>query len=184
MLKSIQLLNFRGFREHTIDFAPFCLLIGQNNAGKTTIIEALRLIATAIRRAPNGKFQPAPQWLESSITGPVFAFSVETIGIDQKTIHYNYRSEDPAIIRARFSNNSIVVIGVGPSPSDFFAQLILPGGKKIHSRSQVNERRFPPVNVMPPVGSLLERETRRDQAYMRKHTEGCPSSEHLAQIAA
>lgn len=179
MLRSIHLQNFRGFREHTIDFAPFCLLIGQNNAGKTTLIEALRLVATAIRRAPNAKFRMAPQWLEASITGPVYPFSVETIGIDHKTIHYNYHSEDPAVIRARFSNNSIVVVCVGPGSSDFVAQLLLPGGKKINSGNQVTHRRFPPINVMPPVGSLLERETLRDQAYMRKHIEGYLSHRHV-----
>jgi len=185
MLKSISLQNFRGFREHSIDFAPFCLLIGQNNAGKTTLIEALRLIGTAIRRAPTAKFKMAPQWLDGIVTGPGYTFSVETIGIDHKTIHYNYQSDDPAIIKARFSNNSLVTVCVGADTTDFFAQLALPGGKKLNSRNQITDRRFPPVSVMPPIGSLLERETRREPSYMRKHIEGYLSHRHVRnQMAA
>ncbi len=34
MLKSLGLKNFRGFREHRVEFPPFSLLIGQNNAEK------------------------------------------------------------------------------------------------------------------------------------------------------
>jgi hypothetical protein len=185
MLKSLQLLNFRGFRDHTVDLTPFCLLIGQNNAGKTTLIEALRLVATALRRAPTANFQMAPQWLEPHLGGPVFRFSVEAIGLEHKSIHYNYNSDEPAIIRARYSNNSIAVIAVGPEESDFFCQLLLPGGKKLNSRGQFNTRRFAPVNVMPPVGSLLDRETLRDTAYMRKHIDGYLSHRHLRnQMAA
>ena len=179
MLKSLQLLNFRGFRDHTVDLTPFCLLIGQNNAGKTTLIEALRLVATALRRAPTANFQMAPQELEPHLSGPVFRFSVEAIGLEHKSIHYNYNSDDPAIIRARYSNNSIAVIAVGPEETDFFCQLLLPGGKKLNSRGQFNVRRFVPVNVMPPVGSLLDRETLRDAAYMRKHIDGYLSHRHL-----
>jgi hypothetical protein len=185
VLKSLQLLNFRGFRDHTVDLTPFCLLIGQNNAGKTTLIEALRLMATALRRAPTAHFQMAPQWLEPHLSGPVFRFSVEAIGLEHKSIHYNYNSDDPAIIRARYSNNSIAVVAIGPEGTDFYCQLLLPGGKKLSGRRQFNERRFVAINVMPPVGSLLDRETLRDSSYMRKHIDGYLSHRHLRnQMAA
>jgi predicted ATP-dependent endonuclease of OLD family len=179
VLRSLQFSNFRGFRDHTIDLTPFCLLIGENNAGKTTIIEALRLVATALRRARTANFQMAPRWLENYLSGPVFRFSVETIGIEHRSIHYNYNADEPAIIRARFANNSIVAIAVGSEETEFFCQLLLPGGKKINGRAHVNDRRFPPVNVMPPVGSLLDRETRRDAAYMRKHIDGYLAYRHI-----
>jgi hypothetical protein len=155
------------------------LLIGQNNAGKTTLIEALRLLATALRRASTAAFQMAPAWLENTVSGPVYRFSAEAIGIEHRSIHYNYNSDEPAIIRARFVNNSIVAVAIGPEETDFFAQLLLPGGKKLNSRGQFNDRRFPAVNVMPPVGSLLDRETRRDPTYMRKHIDGYLSHRHV-----
>src|SRR5207245_1385415 len=103
--------------------------------------EALRLVAAALRRAPTAAFQMAPNWLESTVSGPVYRFSVEAIGIEHRSIHYNYNSEEPATIRARFANNSIVVISVGPEEADCFCQLLLPGGKKLNARGQFNNRR-------------------------------------------
>ena len=43
MLTFLKLENFRCFSNHEVVFSPLCLLVGQNNAGKSTIIDALRL---------------------------------------------------------------------------------------------------------------------------------------------
>ena len=40
---SLKILNFRGIKSATILFPPHCVLIGDNNTGKTTILEALNL---------------------------------------------------------------------------------------------------------------------------------------------
>jgi len=77
VLKSLGLQNFRGFVDHLVEFTPFTLLIGQNNAGKTTIIEALRIIATAQSKASNAKFMMAPEEYSSHFTGAVFRFSLK-----------------------------------------------------------------------------------------------------------
>ena len=179
MLKSLQLINFRGFRDHAVDFTAFCLLIGRNNAGKTTLIEALRLVATALKRAPTANFQMAPEWLSPQVSGPVFRFGTEALGFDHRGVHYNYNWDEAAIVRARLTNHSIIVIAVGPEPQDFYCQLMLPGGKKINSRSMISDRRFPPIYVAPPIGSLLDRETLRDRAYVRKNIDGYLSHRHI-----
>ena len=54
MLHALRLQNFRGFKDHTVEFPQFCILMGQNNAGKTTIIEALRIVALAQAKAGDG----------------------------------------------------------------------------------------------------------------------------------
>ncbi|WP_340317594.1 ATP-dependent nuclease [Rhizorhabdus argentea] len=179
MLKSIQLTNFRGFRDHAIDLTPFSLLIGQNNAGKTTLIEALRLVTIALKKAPTANFTMAPRWLESQVTGAVFRIAVDTIGFDQKSIHYNYNSDDPAIIRARYSNNSSITIAIGPEAGEIYCQLMIGGGRKLNARSQFSTTRFHPIQVMPPVGSLLDRETLRDREYLYKHINGYLSYRHI-----
>jgi AAA15 family ATPase/GTPase len=47
MLTKIRLTNFRGFADHELPILPLTLIVGRNNAGKSTIIEALRFIALA-----------------------------------------------------------------------------------------------------------------------------------------
>ena len=137
VIKSVALKNFRGFRDHTVDFTPFCLLIGQNNAGKTTLVEALRIASAALKKASSAQFTMAPDSLGPDITGPLYRFAVDTLDIEHRGIHYNYEASEPAIIRVRYSNNCSLVIGLGETVTDSYCQLLLPGGKKINSRSQV-----------------------------------------------
>lgn len=130
MIKSVVLKNFRGFKDHTIDFTPFCLLIGQNNAGKTTLIEALRIASAAVKKSSSAVFEMAPDYLISDIAGPVFRFSVETLDIEHRGIHYNYESLEPAIIKVQYNNNCSVIIAIGSDPSEIYCQMSLPGGQK------------------------------------------------------
>jgi len=52
MIQSIQLKDFRGIHQGEIDrFSQFNLLVGPNNAGKSTLLEALYLAGTAGRDA-------------------------------------------------------------------------------------------------------------------------------------
>ena len=53
MLRSLRLQNFRCFRDHTVTFHPSTVVVGKNNAGKSTIVEALHLIAAVVNRKPD-----------------------------------------------------------------------------------------------------------------------------------
>ena len=103
MIKTLRLINFRGFVDHVVEFAPFTLLTGRNNAGKTTIIEALRVVSAAQARVKSAKFEMAPQLYDRSFTGPVFRFSLKTLDFDEQNIHHNYRIEEPAVIQLTLS---------------------------------------------------------------------------------
>jgi len=54
MIKTLELKNFRGIKEGKIELAPMTILIGPNNSGKTTILEALYLAPNPFRKAPYG----------------------------------------------------------------------------------------------------------------------------------
>jgi putative ATP-dependent endonuclease of OLD family len=43
-IASLRLKNFRGVREGVMRFSPHTVLVGANNCGKTTVIEALALL--------------------------------------------------------------------------------------------------------------------------------------------
>lgn len=48
MIKSIRLQRFKHFQDTTVHFLPFSILMGENNSGKTSILQALRLSMQAI----------------------------------------------------------------------------------------------------------------------------------------
>lgn len=179
MIKSIALKNFRGYRDHTVEFTPFCLLIGQNNAGKTTLVEALRIASAALAKAGSAQFTMAPDTVGPEITGPAYRFSLDTLDIENRGLHYNYQTDEPAIIKVRYSNNCQIVIALGESIDDAYCQLLISGRKKVNSRSQAKSPKFRPIFVMPPVGALLAEETARDKRYLYKHINGYLSYRHI-----
>lgn len=50
MITELHLKNFRGFKDHIVPLKPFTIVVGRNNAGKSTIAEALRLISIVVSR--------------------------------------------------------------------------------------------------------------------------------------
>lgn len=179
MIKSLRLINFRGFVDHTVEFAPFTLLTGQNNAGKTTIIEALRVISVAQSKTKNARYENAPSEFDQFVTGAVFRFSLKTIDFDESNIHHNYRTNEPAIIKMTLTNNCKVTVYLGRDPADRYCQLQFAGGQKVHSRADGCSGQFHQVFVMPPVGSLLANETARDKRYLRENINGYLSYRHI-----
>jgi AAA15 family ATPase/GTPase len=60
VLTSIRLRNFRCFEDHTVPLKPLTIVIGRNNAGKSTLVEAFRLMATVSSRYQGLAYKPAP----------------------------------------------------------------------------------------------------------------------------
>jgi len=51
MFLSIRFRNFKSLKNFTVRLKSFNVLVGPNNAGKSTILDAFRLLAVAIRYA-------------------------------------------------------------------------------------------------------------------------------------
>src|SRR5437879_13475589 len=66
MIEELRLENFRGFDDHRLPLTDLTLLVGRNNAGKSTIVEAMRLLAavTSRTRGRAVRFVRQPGWVE------------------------------------------------------------------------------------------------------------------------
>ncbi len=53
MLRSIEFQNYRCFEEHSLPVNKETIIVGRNNAGKSTIVEGLRLISLITQRYKN-----------------------------------------------------------------------------------------------------------------------------------
>ena len=97
-LRSIKLVNYKGFHEHTISLRASNVLIGANNAGKSTALGALRLIAamlpTARRTAPTtiGKVdgRPVRGW-------PITAAAIDSSAFSSENIRHDFRPAETRI---------------------------------------------------------------------------------------
>jgi len=72
MLSEIILRNFKCFSRHTIPLRAITVIVGRNNAGKSTIVEALRLVSLVTSRLEFLPFLDVPRW-------PSQAFSESTV---------------------------------------------------------------------------------------------------------
>ncbi|MDP2917354.1 MAG: AAA family ATPase, partial [Dehalococcoidia bacterium] len=54
MIKKLRLTNFKGIEQGEIEFSPLTILVGSNNSGKTTVLEALFLAPNPFRKVVYG----------------------------------------------------------------------------------------------------------------------------------
>ena len=57
-LKKLILNYFRGFEEYEVTFSNFTVLVGENNSGKTSILQAIKLLHDAVRRVFRNQVEP------------------------------------------------------------------------------------------------------------------------------
>jgi uncharacterized protein with GYD domain len=157
-LQSVRLTNFRGFRDHTVSLDPVSILVGQNNAGKSTFIDAVRLLAVGVRRATSATYGPLPNWLAGHSEGFGFTTSFETVDFDFENIHRNLENADPAKLVLNYRNRSRVVLWFGRDATEVFFQIFRPRLGAIASRAEALGANLTPILVMPPIGPLLPHE--------------------------
>jgi predicted ATPase len=86
---SVRLRRFKAFREFSLEIKRFNVLVGPNNAGKSTILAAFRILAAALRKAGARKAT-----LVRGPHGTVPGYDVElsSISVAEENIFFNYDS--------------------------------------------------------------------------------------------
>lgn len=95
--------NFKAFHVFTIHIRQFNILVGPNNAGKSTVLAAFRILAAAMRRASARKPTRIP-----GPNGQVIGHAVDmaTISVAEENIFFNYDDSAPATVRFHLSNGN------------------------------------------------------------------------------
>src|SRR5437763_16380345 len=99
MLTKLTLRNFRGFENHELPLRPMTIIVGRNNAGKSTVVEALRLVSIVVSRYRRLGFHPGPEWTRAGRASVGVRPSLRNmeISFDGMFHHYN---DPPAVIIA------------------------------------------------------------------------------------
>ncbi len=176
-ISSVQLRNFRGFRDHTVSLNSGNVLVGQNNAGKSTLIDALRLLSVASSKSLVAKYEPPPQWLESEIQGLGYKVNFDTVDFDFRNITTNLKTDAPARLQLVYSNRARLTLWLSGEMGESFAQISTPRGP-VSSRKDAGSTQICPIIVMPPLGPLNPKETQISKARVREYMFGRLSSWH------
>ncbi|MFR9603235.1 MAG: ATP-binding protein [Rikenellaceae bacterium] len=157
MIKAISITNFRGFAGSNITLdKELTILVGKNNAGKSTLIEALRIVSLVIIRLQNPKFVDPPMWLDSNMDKGITP-SLQSLSISNKNIFYLYNADNHAIIEVQFSNNVKIKIFIN-NDLQVFAQIQSSNNRHITNAKMLKIESIPTINILPQISPLLEEE--------------------------
>ena len=160
MIKKLIVKNFRCFDNTTIYFQEKSILVGRNNAGKSTLIEALKIIVSVVRKYKNLQFVRPPKWVPNETDNGVSP-NMDNQSISNKSI-FNFYGESPAIVEAVFSNGCSIRAYIGEGLS-VFALIINKNGVPARNTREARQIEFPPVEVLPQISALLEKEKKYEK---------------------
>lgn len=156
MLEKINLENFRCFQKTEISFKELSIIVGKNNAGKSTLIEALRILSLVVTRRKNSQYVKAPDWLNfhEDILG--IQPTIKNLDISKQSIFYMYGTP-PAKITANFDSGIKITIYIGED-ADIFATIQTDDGKYIESKRFASNIVLGETNILPQISPLLRNE--------------------------
>lgn len=167
MLVKLRLANFKPFRLFSIDFTDLNVLVGKNNMGKSTLVDALRLISLEANYRLRRDLVRLPQDLfAEEVHG--FMVEPERIPFPTANVHYEYESVTSRVT-ADFDNGVGIEL-VFTEPPETECYLAVRQDRMYLDSIEVIRRRLREISiaVLPPVAPFEEREEVLTQKYVQK----------------
>ena len=176
MLDRIVLHNYRCFENSEITFRETAIVVGNNNAGKSSLVEALRLVAEAAQRYRRANYVSLPTSFGLPIATKGFKLNVENLKIDLRTVVFQYKENVYAEIKAFFFEK--VCIRVLLRDEVAYA-LVENDAAPISSRAQASRMPDLQLFVMHQLGLIREDEERLSSETIKKDLNSRLSSLHF-----
>ena len=177
MLTGLRLMNFRCFEDHFIELQQKTLLVGKNNAGKSTCVEALRLVSLVSERLQSLSLRSPPEWTNLPLRARGVEPSLKNIDLHRSSLFHDY-GDPPALVSATFDSNSHLDIHIGPEFS-IHAVVYDARNRTANTRDKINGAAIPIVSILPQIGPLGENEERLSQEYVRTNLQTARASLHF-----
>jgi hypothetical protein len=150
-IRRITFRDFKGFRKYSLSLQEINILVGANNAGKSTLISAFRILELGLRKARSRK----PERIlfhEQVVNG--YRIDLEDLDISTENVHTDYEEVDSSI-EFRTGDDSVLTLNF-PSTGGCF---MLAEARGIYIASPTSfQRAFPLLLVVVPVLAPLEHE--------------------------
>jgi energy-coupling factor transporter ATP-binding protein EcfA2 len=166
MLQKITIENYRCFSEHEVEFKDLSIVVGKNNAGKSTLIEVLRLVSLALGRFRTGQYRDHPKWIDLPKIARGIILSLDNLEFNSENIFHHY-GDPPSKIVAYFTNQNRVTIYIG-NKSEIFCTLINGRDEYIISRGSALSLDILPMSILPQISPITKKETLLGKEYVRR----------------
>ncbi|MBP9771787.1 MAG: AAA family ATPase [Candidatus Pacebacteria bacterium] len=151
-IKKIHFSRYKTFRNFTVNFSDFDVLVGPNNAGKSTVLGAFRLLSEGLKKANSRKAQ-----LVEGHEGQTWGYLLELddIPVSLENVFYNYDESEPAKISFHLENGNRLIL--------FFPSrgicLLIPEGAGAVNTPTIFKKNFPiEIKFVPVLGPVEHQE--------------------------
>jgi energy-coupling factor transporter ATP-binding protein EcfA2 len=150
---SVKFHRFKAFRNFSLSLGHFNILVGPNNAGKSTILTAFRILSAAMRKAAkrNAELIKGPQ-------GRTFGHRIDlaTLSVAEENVFYNYDDSEPASVTFTLSNaNRLILHFTEPGSC---AMILDAGGREVRGTQSFKSNFNCPIGFVPILGPVEHRE--------------------------
>jgi predicted ATPase len=177
MLDKIKIRNYRCYDNHEIDLKKLSVIVGKNNAGKSTLVESLRLVSIAMSRFQSVIYRNPPSWTELPLRARGINLSFENLGLNPENIFHKYGSA-PSIIIASFTNRQEVTIYIGEN-AEVFCTLKDSTGDYVQAKGQATKLDLAQVSILPPISPIRREERILGRDYVRQNISSDLASIHF-----
>lgn len=145
--------RFKAFNDFTLDIRRINILVGPNNAGKSTTISAFKILSAGLRKARN-RNATIVHGKSTDVLG--YSVDISAISIAEENIFHNYDDDLPAEIRFTLTNNcSITLLFPEVNVCSMFVES---SGVEINTTSAFKKLVEVEVGFVPILGPVEHRE--------------------------
>ena len=103
-ITSIKFSNYKSFKKFSVALNEFNILVGPNNAGKSTVIGSLKILAEGLRKARFRK----PDLIDDPNGNQILGYEIDLsqVPVATENVFHDYDDSVPAVIRFRLSDGS------------------------------------------------------------------------------
>lgn len=177
MLTRLTLQKYRGFENHTIKLKGVTIVVGRNNAGKSTLVEALRLISIVTERINGLPFQDPPAWTDLPLVERGAKPQTDSLRIDFSTVSHQY-AEAPAIVEAHFDSGERIKFYINAGGQSHVL-IWKRSGRPLRTRPVAQKASFPSIHILPQLAPLARTERILSEDYVRENLYSTLSSLHF-----
>ncbi|MFC9356167.1 ATP-dependent endonuclease [Rhodococcus sp. NPDC057014] len=177
MISRLSLTNYKGFERYSLKFnKESSVLVGPNNAGKSTIIGALRLCAQLLSYSKRKPPRDAALDVSRGRSVKVHRLAAASTGFIDENVTHEFRQVE-ARIELHFQNKSALFV-VWPVDSEPYFYLENVPGMQPSSTAKVKEI-YPDIGVVQTLTPVEHREVVLTEKYVREHLGSRLASKHF-----
>jgi energy-coupling factor transporter ATP-binding protein EcfA2 len=175
-LSTLKIANFRCFSDHEVEFTSSTLIVGRNNAGKSTLVEALRYVSLVTERMHGLAFKAPPESLDLGLGMRGLQPSIDSLTVHEIGIFYKY-GQGPARISATFTNGCRIDVYISEKPS-IHAVIYNERGRQVTAHKELSNA-IPVVSILPQITPLMQNEKVLNDDYVKAMMQTSRSSLHF-----